>query len=124
MKNYFEVKENRNGITHIKCEVYYSLGGYNVWTGKQEPRGYYASVSPVERKDYGNGCVMESYVAFTGIKQLLKEVSRKSVKSQAEAEKMAENVFNSLIEYIMNEHGIELAVSPIGGTSGTVESVA
>ena len=27
--------------THLKVELYYSLGGTNVFTYKDEPRGYY-----------------------------------------------------------------------------------
>lgn len=113
MKMYYELKENSAHATHLKCELYYSLGGMNYFTGKREGRGYYASVVPVERKSYGNGMMMEGYMAFTGTKMLLKEVSRKSAKAEAEAEKIAEDAFNRLIEYVLNENGLELAVTSV-----------
>ena len=113
MKKYLELKANGQNATHLKCEVYYSLGGMNYFTYKKEPRGYYASVTPVERKSYGNGMMMEGYMAFTGTKMLLKEVSRKSAKAEAEAEKIAEDAFNRLIEYVLNENGLELAVTSV-----------
>ena len=121
MKKYFEVKENADRVTHLKCEVYYSLGGFNCFTCKQEGRGYYASVTPIERRnDYG--FTSESFVAFTGIKQLVKPVSRKSAKAQSEAEKLAESVFDYLIEYVLNKQGLELAVDAVSRES--VETVA
>lgn len=80
---YYPVANKDTNCTHIKVEMYYSLGGWNVFTNKKEHRGYYISISPVCK----NG-VMESYVAFSGSKVLLKEVERKTKKAQAEAEKM------------------------------------
>lgn len=107
MKKYINVKENTHHITHLKIEVYYSLGGYNYFTYKQENRGYYLSVSPVERKtdEYGT---MESYTAFTGIKKLIKEVSRKSKKAEAEAEAIAENETKNLIDYVCTKNNLEV----------------
>lgn len=113
MKKYIELKANGKSATHLKCEVFYSLGGMNYFTGKREGRGYYASVVPVERKRYENGMVMEGFIAFTGTKILLKEVSRKSAKAEAEAEKIAENEFSKLIEYVLNDNGLELAVAAV-----------
>lgn len=113
MKKYFAVNENSKGITHIKCEVYYSLGGMNYFTYKQEGRGYYASVTPVERREEnynGHPFVTEGFMAFSGIKQLVKEVSRKSDKAMQTAEKIAETVFPSLIEYVCNKEGLSLAM--------------
>ena len=123
MKKYFELKENDGFATHLECEVYYSKGGMNYFTYREEARGYYLMVTPV-KIERNNGYKSISFCAFTGTKKLLKSVSRKSDKAQAEAEKIAENVFNELVEYVLNKHGIELAVSPVGVTSGTVESVA
>lgn len=75
------MKEYRklNGKTY-KIEVFFQKGGYNFFNGREEKRGYYISVIPVERKDCGNGVVMESFVAFSGIKKLLLEVNRQSKK--------------------------------------------
>lgn len=78
-------KVNNNPIaTHLKAEIYYSLGGMNYFTSRVERRGYYMSISPVKRSN-SSGCVMESYTAFTGLKQCVSEVSRKSQKKMNEA---------------------------------------
>ena len=78
----------------LKCELYYSLGGMNYFTYKEERRGYYVSVSPVEKR----GC-MESYTAFTGVKTLVKPCNRKSGKAEAEAltkyEETKKNIINN-----------------------------
>lgn len=86
MKLYFPIKnpEEVNGCTHLTAEVYYDLGGMNYFTYKVEPRGYYMSMTPVEKVDRG-GYVTESYTAFTGKKTLIKEVKRKSAKAENEA---------------------------------------
>ena len=122
MKKYYAVKENSARTTHLKCEVYYSLGGYNYFTYKSEGRGYYASVTPVERST-SCGFASESYVAFTGIKQLVKPVSRRSAKAEADAEKLAEPVFDRLIEYVLNKQGLELDLVPVASREA-VETVA
>ena len=54
--------------------------------------------------------------------QLVKEVSRKSAKAEAEAEKIAETVFPSLIAYVCEKEGLSLAVEAVETTS--VETVA
>lgn len=105
MKTYYGLKENSAHATHLKCELYYDLGGMNYFTGKREGRGYYALVVPVERS---RG--MESFVAFSGIKQLVKSVSRKSAKAEAEAETISGDVFNRLIEYVLDKNGLEIDV--------------
>jgi hypothetical protein len=92
----------REGKT-LKVEVSYSKGGHNNWHSREEKRGYYLHVSPVQIKDYGNGVRMESYVAFSGYKQLLKEVGRKSAKAQAEAEKISEEVLEEIIEAVLRK---------------------
>lgn len=91
MKKYIELKQN-NTATHLKVEVYYKLGGINYCTYKQEPRGYYLSVSPVTL-ERGPGYTMETYRAFSGVKQILKTVTRKSAKAEAEAKKTCRRIF-------------------------------
>lgn len=89
------------GVTHLKAEIYYSLGGINYFTYKNEPRGYYMSISPVQRetRDYGT---MESYTAFSGLKQCVLPVQRKSQKKLEEAiTYFEENVF----EFMKNHFG-------------------
>lgn len=109
MKKYIEVKENPAKVTHLKIELYYDLGGMNYFTGRPENRGYYLSVSPVTRGISAGGSVLESYTAFTGIKQNIKQVTRKSKKAEAEAEKMAVDIMDNLIDYVCNKNGLEMA---------------
>lgn len=103
MKKYIEVKENPAKVTHLEIELYYYLGGMNYFTGRAENRGYYLSVAPVER-----GMRSECYTAFTGIKQNIKQVTRKSAKAEAEAEKLAADAMDNLIDYVCKKNGLEL----------------
>lgn len=112
MKEYIPVIAAQIGnsqTTHIKIEVYYSLGGYNYFTYKPERRGYYISVTPVERREYAPGCMMEGYTAFTGYKALLKEVTRKSAKAEKEAEAAAPQLREELIRRVMAECNLKYA---------------
>ena len=76
-KEYINTNQDK---TFLKCELYYSLGGMNYFTGRAEARGYYVSVSPVER---GDG--WESYTAFSGWKKCVVECARKGKKAEAKA---------------------------------------
>lgn len=98
MKKYIKI-EGKN--TELKIEVYYHKGGLNYFTYKNEPRGYYVSVLPVEIQRMDNGIVMESFAAFSGIKSFLKEVSRKSNKGYNDACIIAEGVIPELTEKVL-----------------------
>ena len=100
-KKYIPCEEKN---TFLKCELYYSLGGYNYFTYKQEPRGYYLSVAPVEKSG-----IMESYVAFSGIKKLMVEVKRKSKKKESEAVEMIEKSLPELVDVVVSKNGIKVA---------------
>ena len=100
MKRYYKVNNNSH-VTHLKAEIYYSLGGMNYFTYKTESRGYYMSISPVARSDR-HGCVMESYAAFTGLKQCVLPVQRKSQKKMEEAIAYFEE---HIIEFMKNHFG-------------------
>jgi hypothetical protein len=95
MKRYEERKNQT-----LKIEVYYNLGGLNHFTSREEKRGYYLSVTPVERKTEG-GITTEKTVAFSGVKVLVKEVKRRSQKSRKEAENLAEDKIEELIEVVL-----------------------
>ena len=109
MKKYVALKDNGQRENYLKVETYYSLGGMNYFTYKQERRGYYISVCPVERWKTDTGFMMEGYTAFTGIKRLLKEVTRKSAKAEQEADKMAKDYENILIVEVCSANGLQLA---------------
>ena len=107
MKKFIELKENKNA-NFLKIETNYSLGGYNCFTHKTEPRGYYLSVSPVQRYER-DGVSFESYTAFSGVKLLLLEVSRKGKKAEEAAEKIAPEKESELIQYVCTKNGLEVS---------------
>lgn len=108
MKKFVKLNEGSRGANYLKIETRYSLGGYNVFTHKPEARGYYLSVSPVERSERA-GVVFESYTAFSGVKLLLLEVSRKSKKAEEAAEKIAAEKEKELILFVCDKNGLEVA---------------
>lgn len=107
MKKFIELKENETRNNFLKIETAYNLGGYNVFTHKAEARGYYLSVSPVERSTR-EGITFESYTAFSGVKIYLLEVTRKSKKAEERAEQLAAEHENELIAYICGRYGLEV----------------
>ena len=40
IKKYLPLKQNDAGCTHLKVELYYHLGGCNMFTYRNEARGY------------------------------------------------------------------------------------
>lgn len=78
MKEY--IPYDANGYTHLEICLYYSVGGRNVFTGREEQRGYYLSVAPVKRE---RGMI--SFTAFTGKKICILPCQRKSEKKKEEA---------------------------------------
>lgn len=106
MKKFIALKENRNA-NFLKVETAYNLGGYNCFTHKTESRGYYLHVSPVKRYTR-DGVQFESYTAFSGVKLLLLEVSRKSKKAEEAAEKMAVEEENNLIAFVCGKNNLEV----------------
>ena len=82
MKKYIATNRVSNA-THIKIEVRYLKGGLNYFTYKEEPRGIYVIVTPVEVQDRG-GYEMERFTAFSGVKTCVKKLKRKSEKAEQE----------------------------------------
>jgi len=104
------IKVNGTGATHLKVEIDYNKGGYNYFTYKTEPRGYYIHVSPVTRNITDTGFVLESYTAFTGIKACLLEVTRKSNKAENQAIELFELKKDKYIDYILEKNNLTLEV--------------
>lgn len=88
--------ENENEF--IEVSMYYSLGGYNVWTGDNDRRGYWLSVSKVEK---GDGWVKQAL--FEGRKMFLKEVKRKSKKAEKEALTIAMEKYPEMVRRVYGE---------------------
>ncbi len=102
MKKYLEIEETDNA-NKLEIEVYYSLGGMNYFTGSNEQRGYYLSVTPVKRERE-----WVTTTAFTGIKALLLPVTRKSDKAYEQACELAKSKEQELIDYVCAKNGIKL----------------
>lgn len=81
----------------IEVELYYSKGGYNVFTYKNESRGYYVRVCPVKVERN-----MVSFIAFSGMKLCVYECSRKSAKAEREAIAAA-NEYGDLVERMIHQ---------------------
>lgn len=108
MKKYIKVKDNSKHITHLRVELFYDLGGTNFFTSEIEERGYYLSVTPVERYIDSQGYTTEKFTAFTGTRILLNGVARRSKKTENEAEQLAQEKERILIRYVCAKNKIEL----------------
>ena len=91
MKKYLKLKPNDKRNTDLKLDLSYSLGGMNPWTYRNERRGYYLIITPVERDG-----IMEGFEAFSGSKVLLKEVNRQSSKAEQEATALMNGAMNGI----------------------------
>lgn len=82
----------------IEVELYYSKGGYNVFTCKNESRGYYVRICPitVERN-------MVSFIAFSGTKVCIHECSRKSAKAEREAIALVNGECRDLVSRLVSQ---------------------
>ena len=101
------VKAEGPQVSHLRIDLYYDLGGYNLFTYRNDSRGYYLSVTPVERSDRG-GYFTESQTLFRGAKLLIKEVARKGAGVAKEAEKIAMTRLDELVNYICTQENIKL----------------
>lgn len=93
--------------THLKVELYYSKGGINYFTGNNEHRGLYLSVSPVKRTVYEGGGASESYTAFTGVKQHVLEMKRLNQKT-VDTFVVDEKTRKDMIDHVCEKNGITL----------------
>lgn len=91
----------------LKVQLYYSKGGMNYFTGDNEKRGLYLSVSPVTRtqNEFGRS---ESFTAFSGIKKCVKEMARFNQK-QLDTFVVDEADMKQLIDHVVRKNGLELA---------------
>lgn len=95
MKSYDTYIETKDfpGNTHIQISVYYSKGGMNYFSGESSQRGFYVSVTPVQKS---NGCI--STVLFSGLKQLILNASRYSEKQHNIAIEASKEITPKLME--------------------------
>lgn len=106
MKKYIDLIPNKKA-THLSVELIYNKGGYSFVTYKEEPRGYYLHVTPVTRYTR-DGVQFESFTAFTGVKQCVKIVTRKSTKAEQEAEEAAKQIENALVSWVCGKNGLQI----------------
>lgn len=96
-------KENK----FICVNLSYNKGGVNYCDSKMMPRGYYVHVQPVTREIHG-GVMMESFVAFTGYKQLIREVGRASKKQEEICDGIALDCARPLIDRVAQEQNLKV----------------
>ncbi len=105
-KEYLEVAQG--DATHLKVEIYYTMGGMNYFSGRSEARGIYISVSPVTRTLHEGKFWTESYKGFSGTKQHVKEMNRFSQKT-ADTFIVDETIKDRLIQIVCQQNEIKLA---------------
>lgn len=93
-----------NETTQLHVYVEYDMG--NQYYGRKT-RGYYLCVNPINIESRG-GIITTSYIAYTGVKDLLLAVSRKSKKSEIEALVLAKEKEQILIDYVCRKQGYVL----------------
>ena len=103
MEKFIKIKNPTKDCNMLKIKLYYDLGGYNCWHGNYETRGYYISVTPVYKDGY-----LESYTLFTGVKQCIKAVNRKSEKAYNAALESLNEFLSGLIAHVCAENKIEV----------------
>lgn len=96
-------KAEGKGINTVEVKVYYSLGGMNYFTYKNEPRGYYFSITPILVE---NG--WRSYNVFSGQKTCVLECARQSRKRYEEAKSLLDSLEERYLDDFCAENGIVL----------------
>jgi galactokinase/mevalonate kinase-like predicted kinase len=97
MKSYEQIEGTNKSL---KVHLFYNKGGMNYFNGKEERRGYYLSVTPVEIEQR-NGYQSESFLMFSGVKRLVLEVKRQSDKAYNQAVAMHNEELKDLREYVL-----------------------
>lgn len=94
IKQYLTILNPDNNANDLQVCFTYDLGGFNPFTGRAVPRGYYLIITPV---NVSGNCI--SFTAFSGSKYLLYETKRKSETARkAAAEKLREIITNACVE--------------------------
>lgn len=90
--------------TKLFYKVFYDLGGWNYFTCKERPRGYYLSI---QRKYNQFSAFSDLSQPDGAIKYMLLEVNRQSTKQKETAEKMALDTLKDIVA-VYNERGYNL----------------
>lgn len=96
----------------------FDAGGTNWWNGQQTLKGYYLYCTPVLEKEnaLSDGTAYKTYTQQLGKggKILLKSVSRRSKKTEAEAERIAFEKQDWLISEVCKKYGLQVRQSEVG----------
>lgn len=82
---------------YIEVSVYYKKGGRNMFTSRNEPRGFWLSVSKVQK-----GENWTKRFLFEGRKMFLMEVKRFSQKAMDEAVEIAKGKYSEMVKNVYN----------------------
>ena len=88
--------EGAGEATHVDVELYYSKGGMNYFSGRNEARGLYISVQPLSKGDRWT-----SFVAYSGFKQHVKEMkmfTQKALDSFVPDPELVQKLISHVIE--------------------------
>lgn len=103
------------GTTHVQVRVFYDKGGLNHFTSRDDKRGVYVVVTPIEVIKYADHDIVKTGL-FSGYKKLLVETKRKSDKTLDEqracvSKQVAEKtgVAWEMVEAVLSKHGLTLA---------------
>lgn len=105
---YGGLNDAKSSANTLKAQIFYSKGGVNWATGREEGRGYYFSLTPVEIEDHGSYKV-ESAAMFSGRKTLVLPVQRQSQKRFEQAKAMMDDLMDRYCGQFLDENGMTLA---------------
>ena len=114
MEKYIPIVPTKIGNT-LCLEVLYDKGGQNWFNGDNERRGYYLYCMPTMIQTYqlsdGTEHSERTFIVGKGYKLMLKEVGRKSQKAEEEANRLAEEKVDFIVDKVCKRYGLELAKS-------------
>jgi hypothetical protein len=85
-------------------ELTYDLGGINYFTGDHEPRGYYASVTPVQIGRKADGTIQcRTFAAFSGTKRCVLPCQRQSEARCRQARELARPAYPELLAHVLGK---------------------
>lgn len=89
-----------DAVTHIVLRAFYSKGGINYFTYKNEARGFYVSIRPVKREKTDTGFTVESFVLFGegNFKVLVKDAQRDNKKTTEKIAAKLECLSKDIVE--------------------------
>ena len=91
----------------LRLTIYYSKGGINYCTYKNEERGYYFSLTPEYATTHcGTECVM--CVPMNGFKELVLPVNRQSKKQYEKAKSMMDKIIEGWVKPWVAEAGCDV----------------